>query len=46
MMLFAAIAIVAYFVYPPAVTYVIGTWAAIYLFTFTYSLISAFKAKV
>ena len=39
-MIFLAIGIFTYLVYPPAVVYVAATWAAIYLFTFTASVIS------
>ena len=39
-MIFLAIGIFAYVVYPPAVVWIALTWASIYLFTFTASVIS------
>jgi hypothetical protein len=37
-MIFLAIGIIAYIVYPPAVTYVALTWAALICFSFTYTI--------
>ena len=39
-MIFLAIGILTYMVYPPAVIYIAASWACIYLFTFTASVIS------
>ena len=38
-MIFLAIGIIAYVVYPPAVIYIASAWALIYLFSFTASVI-------
>jgi len=39
-MIFLAIGIIAYSVYPPAVIYIASAWALVYMFSFTAAIIS------
>ena len=43
-MIFLAIGILAYIVYPPAVVYIASAWALVYLFSFTASIIRDLSA--
>lgn len=45
-MIFLAIGIIAYLVYPPAVIYVAVTWAALICFCFTYELLKEVKDEL